>query len=74
MPSGVGEALGRQAGGNSLDNTIRIIKPVPTDWVLCDIHVHGVNAGFAHGRIHLWAQDGTLMAAGSQSLILRLFD
>lgn len=71
VPSAVGNALGRDAGGNSLDNTIRFRQIVPTDWVLCDIQIHGVHGGFVHGRMHLFAQDGTLMASASQSLILR---
>ena len=74
MPSGISEALGRRAGGNSLDNTIRIVQLVPTEWVMCDIHIHGVHAGFGHGRIHLWSQDGQLMASGSQSVIIRVWD
>ena len=73
MPSGIGQALGRWAGGNSLDNTIRILRPVPTTWVLCDIHIHGVHDGFGHGRIHLWSDSGVLMATGGQSAIVRLF-
>lgn len=74
MPSGIGQALGRWAGGNSLDNTIRILHPVPTQWVLCDIQIHGIHSGFGHGLIHMWSEDGCLMATGSQSLIVRLFD
>jgi acyl-CoA thioesterase len=74
VPSGIGQALGRWAGGNSLDNTIRILDLVPTDWVLCDIQVHGIAKGFGHGRIHLWSENGRLMATGSQSLIVRLHD
>ena len=74
VPSGIGQALGRWAGGNSLDNTIRILDLVPTDWVLCDIQVHGIAKGFGHGRVHLWSEDGRLMATGSQSLIVRLHD
>jgi acyl-CoA thioesterase len=71
LPSGVGNALGASAGGNSLDNTIRFINPKATPWVLADIRIHAVAHGFAHGRVHLFAQDGTLMATASQSLILR---
>jgi acyl-CoA thioesterase len=74
MPSGIGQALGRLAGGNSLDNTLRILRPVPTTWVLCDIRIDGVHDGFAHGHILLWSQDGVLMATGGQSAIVRLFD
>ncbi len=73
LPSGVGNALGAQAGGNSLDNTIRFMNIVPTDWVLADMRIHAVNEGFAHGRVHLFAQDGTLMATASQSMIVRIF-
>lgn len=72
LPSGVGNAMGANAGGNSLDNTIRYMNLVPTDWVLADMRIHAVHAGFAHGRVHLFAQDGTLMATASQSMIVRV--
>ena len=72
VPSGVGHALGRNAGGNSLDNTIRFLNIVPTEWVLCDVTIIGVAHGVAHGSMRLFAQDGTLMATASQSMILRV--
>jgi acyl-CoA thioesterase-2 len=72
MPSGIGHALGVWGGGNSLDNTIRIVRLVPTEWILCEIHVDAVYGGFGHGSVRLWAQDGTLMATASQSVIARL--
>jgi acyl-CoA thioesterase len=72
VPSGVGNALGQNAGGNSLDNTLRIRRIVPTEWVLCDIRIHGVHGGFAHGAMSLFSQDGELMATASQSLIVRV--
>lgn len=72
VPSGVGNALGQNAGGNSLDNTIRIRRIVPTEWVLADIRIHGVHGGFAHGAMYLFSQDGELMATASQSLIVRV--
>lgn len=74
VPSAVGNAIGRNAGGNSLDNTIRFRRIVPTDWVLCDLRIHGVHGGFVHGRAHLFAEDGELMASASQSMILRIHD
>jgi acyl-CoA thioesterase len=74
VPSGVGPSLGRDAGGNSLDNSIRFHRRVQTDWLLCDVQIHGVANGFAHGRMHIFAQTGELIATASQSLILRLFD
>ena len=74
IPSAVGNAIGQNAGGNSLDNTIRIRRIVPTEWVLCDTRIHGVHGGFAHGRMLQFAQTGELMATASQSMILRIHD
>jgi acyl-CoA thioesterase-2 len=68
VPSGIGNALGKNAGGN----TLRIRRIVPTDWVLCDIRILGVHGGFGHGAMYLFAQDGELMATASQSLIVRV--
>ena len=73
VPFGIGQALGLMAGGNSLDNTIRIARPVDTEWVLLDVRVHHVGNGFGHGDVHLWSQDGTLMATASQSTIVRMW-
>jgi acyl-CoA thioesterase len=39
--------------------------------VLLEIEVDGVHSGFGHGKVHLWAEDGTLMATASQSSIVR---
>jgi acyl-CoA thioesterase len=72
IPGAVGNALGLDAGGNSLDNTIRYRRIVPTEWVLCDIRILGVHGGFGHGAMYLFAQDGELMATASQSLIIRV--
>src|SRR5881227_2190904 len=32
VPFGISQALGRWAGGTSLDNTIRVARRVPTEW------------------------------------------
>ena len=72
VPSGVGQALGVRGGGNSLDNTLRVCRMVPTEWVLMDIRVHAVERGFGHGLVHMFAEDGTLLATASQSVIVRL--
>jgi acyl-CoA thioesterase len=72
VPSGIGNALGMSGGGNSLDNTIRFMRLVPTEWVLCEIRIAGVAGGFAHGNMYLFAEDGTLMAVASQSMIVRV--
>jgi acyl-CoA thioesterase-2 len=74
MPSGISHALGRWAAGNSLDNTIRIVDVVPSEWILCDIRVMAIRHGFGHGQIHLWSEEGRLMATGSQSFIVRLIE
>jgi acyl-CoA thioesterase len=73
VPMGVGQALGVRGGGNSLDNTLRVAKLVPTEWVLLDIRVHAVGRGFGHGLVHMFAEDGTLMATASQSCIVRFW-
>jgi acyl-CoA thioesterase-2 len=73
VPFGIGQALGLRAGGNSLDNTLRIGRVVPTEWVLLDIRIHQVANGFGHGDVHLWSEDGTLMATASQSTIVRMW-
>jgi len=73
VPMGVGQALGIRGGGNSLDNTLRIGRLVPTEWVLLDIRIHMVQRGFGHGLVHMFAEDGTLMATASQSCIVRFW-
>jgi len=72
MPSVLGNALGRVAYCTSLDNTIRFANRRSTEWVLCDNRMEFVGAGFGHGTVHLWSEDGVLLATGSQSLIVRL--
>lgn len=74
VPGGISQALGIGAGGNSLDNTLRVVRVVPTDWVLVDLRIHAIDRGFGHGLAHLWAEDGTLLATASQSVIVRTWD
>ena len=94
VPFGVGQALGRQISGNSIDNTLRMVQPGQTvrrpggfadpapagdgacgvdqgGWILADVRVQAVAHGFGHGVVHLWAEDGTLLATASQSVIVR---
>jgi len=52
---------------------LRVAHRVPTDWVLADVRVHAVADGFGHGLVHLWAEDGTLLAIASQSCIVRFW-
>jgi acyl-CoA thioesterase-2 len=72
VPFGIGQALGRPTGSNSLDNTLRIAHVVPTEWVHADVRVHAVSDGFGHGLVHLWAEDGTLLGTASQSAVVRV--
>lgn len=74
VPSGVGNALGLNAGGNSLDNTIRFVRSVPTEWVLCDVRINGIHGGFGHGSMYMFAQTGELIATASQSMIVRVHE
>lgn len=74
VPFGIGQALGRRVSSNSLDNTLRMVRPAephPTEWVLADVRVQAVADGFGHGVVHLWAEDGSLLATASQSAIVR---
>ncbi len=74
VPFGVGQAFGEYIGGNSLDNTLRVCSLVATEWVLIDVQIHAVERGFGHGRVNLWSEDGTLLAAAAQSCIVREWD
>ena len=80
VPFGIGQALGERAGGGSLDNTLRVAHRRETGppaeeavagWILADVRVHAVADGFGHGLVHLWAEDGTLLATASQSTMVR---
>jgi len=71
VPYGISQTLGEWTQANSLDNTLRIVNVVPTDWVLLDIRIHGIRNGFGHGLVHLWSTDGTLLATASQTAIVR---
>lgn len=71
VPSTVGNAIGIRAGGNSLDNNIRYCGNSETGWVLGDFAIDALAGGVGSGRVHLFAEDGTLLAVGSQSFKLR---
>lgn len=66
------DALGRYAGGNSLDNTIRFAAVADCEWLLCDLAIEAIHQGVTHGVMKIFSQSGVLMATASQSLILRL--
>ena len=60
----VGGGLG---GGQSLDNTLRVVDPVETEWILVDVRIGSLVHGYAHGIVHLWSEDGYLLATASQT-------
>lgn len=70
-PGGIGNALGDNVGGNSLDNVLRVVALRPTTWVLVDVAVAAISAGVAHGTVTLSTDTGVVMAQGSQSMIVR---
>ncbi|MFY8143848.1 MAG: acyl-CoA thioesterase [Caulobacter sp.] len=67
-PYALSKALGGGLGGVSLDNTLRVLRRIETDWILCDARIQGIRSGFAHGDIRLFARTGELMAIGGQSM------
>ncbi len=71
VPMGIGITEGGDKSSTSLDNTLRVLNIVSSEWFLLDIRVQGIRNGFGHGDIHIWSEDGTLCAIGSQSCIVR---
>lgn len=69
----VSQPIGRRAMGRSLDNTLRMVQLRPTEWVLCDIHIHALVDGYSQGTAFLWSEDGALLATASQSIGVRLW-
>jgi len=65
------QPLGRNTMGRSLDNTLRVARLIPTEWVLCDLRIHAIVGGYAQGVAFLWSEDGVLMATASQSFSVR---
>ena len=71
VPMGISVALDESTMSNSLDNTLRVFETVPSEWYLLDINIEGVARGFGHGFVHIWSEDGVLVAIGSQSAMVR---
>ncbi len=74
VAGGVTQPLGFNTMGRSLDNTIRVATLEPTEWVLCEIHMHALAGGFAQGTAFMWSRSGTLLATASQSIAAKLWD
>ena len=74
VPMSTARALGRFAGGSSLDNTMRFSHDQPSEWVLFDIRPHGSTGGYAHGDARMWTADGRFLGTASQTFVMREFD
>ena len=74
VPVSVMRACGLTGAGTSLDNTLRVGPIVETEWVLLDLRPHFAHGGYGHGDAFLWSESGVLMATGSQSSTMLLFD
>lgn len=74
VPLSVARGCGAIGVGTSLDNTLRIGRVVDTSWILVDLRPHVADGGFGHGTVHVWAQDGALLATGSQTASMHLLE
>jgi len=74
VSGGFSQPMGRFVRGRSLDNTIRIASLVPSEWVLCEIHMHALSAGFGQGTAFMWSRNGTLLATASQSIVAKIWE
>jgi len=74
VSGGASQPMGRYVRGRSLDNTIRIASLVPSEWVLCEIHMHALSNGFGQGTAFMWSRSGTLLATASQSIAAKLWE
>ena len=67
VSAGVAAAVGDDVRARSIDNSIRIVEPRPTPWVLADVKIHAVADGLGHGTVNLWSEDGHLLAVAGQT-------
>ncbi len=71
VPFGLLQAVGDMIGSSSIDNTLRVVRTVPTEWILADLRTLAVRDGFGHGSVFLWSQTGDLLGIASQTAIVR---
>jgi acyl-CoA thioesterase II len=71
-PEAIHLAIARKAGAVSFDNTLRIVKLAPTDWIRCETRLAAIHGGHFHAGMHIFARDGTLLATAAQSGVVRL--
>lgn len=71
LSGAISQPIGRRLMGRSLDNTLRVVQLEETEWVLCDMRVHAVIAGYGQGIAFLWSERGTLLGTASQSVAVK---
>jgi acyl-CoA thioesterase len=71
VPFGLRQAVGDGLTTHSLDNTLRVLRRPGPGWVLADVAIDGLLGGFGYGQVHLWDEDGALLATASQSFMSR---
>jgi acyl-CoA thioesterase len=68
VPGAMARTIGKVGGGTSLDNSLRFsVVPVDVEWVLLEMRAHMASGSHAHGSVHVWSEDGALLAVGGQS-------
>jgi len=71
VTGGMAQPVGRRVFSRSLDNTLRVVRLEPTEWVLCDIRIQALAGGYGQGTAFLWSESGSLLATASQSMSVR---
>lgn len=75
VPMAIARAAGKFGAGFSLDNALRFATVPPAEWVLLDLRGELASMGYGHGSLTAWTTDGTLVATGSQSAMMKaMFD
>ncbi len=72
IAAGLIQSVGSLSRVTSLDNTIRYAAAAQSEWVLVDVHAHAAADGYAYGDVHLFSENGTLLATGSQTCVVRV--
>lgn len=67
----IGRASGHEVGGMSVDNTVRLHSDLPVEGpLLLVVAVESLDHGFGSATARVWRDDGTLLATGSQTMVL----
>ncbi len=70
VPMALSAALDRPLFGASLDNTVRAVERVPTEWVLAELALESLHRGISHITGRTWSADGHLLCTGSQTCVV----